>query len=34
MGPDGGSKGGQVVFEGAPAQIIHAEQSVTGRYLV
>ncbi len=27
MGPDGGSKGGQVVFEGTPSQIIHAEQS-------
>jgi len=33
MGPDGGSKGGQVVFEGTPAQIIHAEKSITGRYL-
>lgn len=34
MGPDGGSKGGQVGFEGTPAQIIHAEQSITGRYLM
>ncbi|QQZ59835.1 excinuclease ABC subunit UvrA [Paenibacillus sonchi] len=34
MGPDGGSKGGQVVFEGTPQQIIHAEQSITGRYLM
>lgn len=34
MGPDGGSKGGQVVFEGPPPQIIHAEQSITGSYLV
>ncbi|UFJ42629.1 ATP-binding cassette domain-containing protein [Brevibacillus humidisoli] len=34
MGPDGGSKGGQVVFEGIPPQIIHAEQSITGRYLL
>lgn len=34
MGPGGGSKGGQLVFEGTPAQIIHAEQSITGRYLV
>ncbi|WP_028610860.1 ATP-binding cassette domain-containing protein [Paenibacillus harenae] len=34
MGPDGGSKGGQVVFEGLPSQIIHAEQSITGRYLI
>lgn len=33
LGPDGGSKGGQVVFEGTPSQIIHAEQSITGRYL-
>ncbi|GIO99639.1 excinuclease ABC subunit A [Paenibacillus lautus] len=33
MGPDGGSRGGQVVFEGTPSQIIHAEQSITGRYL-
>jgi excinuclease UvrABC ATPase subunit len=33
MGPDGGSKGGQVVFEGTPTQIIYAEQSITGRYL-
>ncbi|MBB6694907.1 excinuclease ABC subunit UvrA [Cohnella xylanilytica] len=33
MGPDGGSRGGQVVFEGPPSQIVHAEQSVTGRYL-
>ncbi|UUZ78687.1 excinuclease ABC subunit UvrA [Paenibacillus sp. P26] len=34
MGPDGGSKGGQVVFEGLPSQIIHAEQSITGNYLM
>ncbi|MBU7320199.1 ATP-binding cassette domain-containing protein [Paenibacillus oleatilyticus] len=34
MGPDGGSKGGQVVFEGTPSQIIHADQSITGRYLM
>ncbi|GKU78926.1 excinuclease ABC subunit UvrA [Paenibacillus sp. L3-i20] len=33
MGPDGGSKGGQVVFEGTPSQIINAEQSITGKYL-
>lgn len=33
MGPDGGSRGGQVVFEGQPLQIIHAEQSITGNYL-
>ncbi|MNK75076.1 UvrABC system protein A [compost metagenome] len=34
MGPDGGSKGGQVVFEGTPSQIIHAGQSITGKYLM
>ena len=34
MGPDGGSKGGQVVFEGPPSEIIHAEQSITGSYLL
>ncbi|GAA0358545.1 excinuclease ABC subunit UvrA [Bacillus horti] len=34
MGPDGGSKGGQVVFEGQPSQMIHAEKSITGRYLM
>ena len=33
MGPDGGSRGGQVVFEGTPAQIVHAAQSITGKYL-
>jgi len=33
MGPDGGSNGGQVVFEGTPAQIIDVEQSITGQYL-
>lgn len=33
MGPDGGRRGGQVVFEGTPSQIVHAEQSITGKYL-
>ncbi|PAE92795.1 ATP-binding cassette domain-containing protein [Shouchella clausii] len=33
MGPDGGSNGGEAVFEGTPSQIIHAEQSITGKYL-
>lgn len=33
MGPEGGSNGGRVLFEGTPAQIIHAEQSLTGKYL-
>ncbi|MFD0587322.1 ATP-binding cassette domain-containing protein [Paenibacillus sp. GCM10027627] len=34
MGPDGGSKGGQVVYEGTPSGIAQAEQSITGKYLV
>ncbi len=34
MGPDGGSKGGQVVFEGTPAQIVQSERSITGKYLI
>ncbi|WP_020614871.1 ATP-binding cassette domain-containing protein [Paenibacillus daejeonensis] len=33
MGPDGGSRGGQVVYEGTPAEIVHARGSITGRYL-
>ncbi|MFZ5814867.1 MAG: ATP-binding cassette domain-containing protein, partial [Bacillota bacterium] len=33
MGPEGGSRGGQVIFEGTPRQILEAERSITGRYL-
>lgn len=33
MGPDGGTKGGQVVFEGTPQQLLTAEGSITSRYL-
>jgi len=33
MGPDGGTRGGQVIFEGTPMQIVDAEHSITGRYL-
>ncbi|WP_217593653.1 excinuclease ABC subunit UvrA [Cohnella sp. GbtcB17] len=33
MGPDGGSRGGQVVFEGTPEQIVREERSITGKYL-
>jgi len=33
MGPDGGNKGGQVIFEGTPRQILEAERSITGKYL-
>jgi len=33
MGPDGGSRGGQVVYEGTPSDIVQAAQSITGKYL-
>ncbi len=33
MGPEGGSKGGQVMFEGTPKDILSAEHSLTGDYL-
>lgn len=33
MGPEGGSKGGRVIFEGTPKALLSAEQSLTGRYL-
>ncbi len=34
MGPEGGSKGGQVMFEGTPQQLVSAKQSLTSAYLV
>lgn len=33
MGPEGGHKGGQVMFVGTPRQLLDAEQSLTGAYL-
>jgi excinuclease UvrABC ATPase subunit len=33
LGPEGGSKGGRVLFTGTPREILSAEQSLTGRYL-
>jgi excinuclease UvrABC ATPase subunit len=33
MGPEGGSKGGKVMFEGTPQEILGAEHSLTGDYL-
>lgn len=34
MGPDGGSNGGEVVFEGVPADIVNTPHSITGKYLL
>lgn len=33
MGPEGGHKGGRVMFEGTPQQILEAADSLTGAYL-
>lgn len=33
LGPEGGHRGGQIMFEGTPAEIIRSEGSVTGAYL-
>jgi excinuclease UvrABC ATPase subunit len=33
MGPEGGSKGGKVMFEGTPRELLHAKHSLTGEYL-
>jgi excinuclease UvrABC ATPase subunit len=33
MGPEGGHKGGRVLFEGTPQQLLSAEHSHTSRYL-
>jgi excinuclease UvrABC ATPase subunit len=33
MGPEGGHRGGRVIFEGTPAQLLHAKGSHTGAYV-
>ncbi|GIP12539.1 hypothetical protein J1TS5_47090 [Paenibacillus macerans] len=33
LGPEGGSKGGRVVFEGTPRQLLNAKGSTTGMYI-
>jgi excinuclease ABC A subunit len=33
MGPEGGSRGGQIIFEGTPAELLQAEHSYTSEYL-
>jgi excinuclease UvrABC ATPase subunit len=33
LGPEGGSKGGEVVFEGTPMELVKNKQSLTGQYL-
>ena len=33
IGPEGGSKGGQIIATGTPQELIKSEKSVTGKYL-
>jgi excinuclease UvrABC ATPase subunit len=33
LGPEGGSKGGEVVFEGTPTELVKEKRSLTGQYL-
>lgn len=33
MGPEGGSKGGEVIFEGTPKQLLSAKRSLTSEYI-
>jgi excinuclease UvrABC ATPase subunit len=33
LGPEGGSKGGEVVFEGTPMDLVKYQKSLTGQYL-
>ncbi|MDD4374464.1 MAG: excinuclease ABC subunit UvrA [Bacteroidales bacterium] len=33
LGPEGGNKGGELIFQGIPEDIINCKQSVTGKYL-
>ena len=33
LGPEGGSRGGEILFEGTPEEIIKCEESYTGKYL-
>jgi excinuclease ABC subunit A len=34
LGPEGGEKGGYLVFEGTPNEIVKSTKSITGKYLV
>jgi len=33
MGPEGGSKGGKIMFEGTPKQLLSAKRSITSEYI-
>jgi excinuclease UvrABC ATPase subunit len=33
LGPEGGTRGGEIVFTGTPRELLSAEHSLTGQYL-
>ena len=33
LGPEAGTEGGTIVFEGTPAELVHCEQSYTAKFL-
>ena len=33
LGPEGGKKGGELIFQGLPEDIVNCKQSITGKYL-
>ena len=33
LGPEGGSAGGEVLFEGPPALLAESERSITGQFI-
>jgi len=33
LGPEGGKKGGELIFQGLPEDIVNCERSITGKYL-
>ena len=33
LGPEGGARGGEILFEGTPQDLIRCKQSYTGKYL-
>ena len=33
LGPEGGDRGGSLVFAGTPEEIVHCKESITGKYL-
>ena len=34
LGPDGGDKGGDIVFEGIPEKLVSCKNSYTGKFLL